>query len=90
MRWLAGRRMAAGRYMYVPLGGRDRGWLNVWPIFLFVAVWHDIEPKLMLWGALNAGFYVIEVSLLSSVLCMLFFMAGNYISCIRSCLLNEA
>jgi protein-cysteine N-palmitoyltransferase HHAT len=49
------------RYLYVPLGGRDKAWLSVWPIFLFVAVWHDIEPKLLLWGALNAGFYVIEV-----------------------------
>ena len=47
--------------MYIPLGGRKMAWLNVWPIFLFVAVWHDIEPKLLLWGALNSIFYVIEV-----------------------------
>jgi len=49
------------RYMYKPLGGRDsRVWI-VWPIFLFVAVWHDIEMKLLVWGLLNAFFYVVEV-----------------------------
>jgi len=26
-----------------------------------VAIWHDIEPKLLLWGALNSGFYILEM-----------------------------
>lgn len=31
------------RYMYIPLGGSRRKLLNVWPIFTFVALWHDLE-----------------------------------------------
>ena len=49
------------RYMYIPLGGRHARGFNVWPIFLFVAIWHDIEAKLMIWGVLNATFYILEV-----------------------------
>lgn len=49
------------RYMYLPLGGRSNRWLTVWPIFIFVAIWHDIELKLLVWGGLNAVFLVIEV-----------------------------
>lgn len=29
------------RYMYVPLGGRERRSLSVWLVFLFVGLWHD-------------------------------------------------
>ena len=49
------------RYMYKPLGGRESRIWSVWPIFLFVAVWHDIEMKLLVWGLLNAFFFVLEV-----------------------------
>ena len=31
------------RYMYIPLGGSQRKLLNVWVIFSFVAIWHDLE-----------------------------------------------
>ena len=47
--------------MYVPMGGRSTRILNIWLIFLFVAIWHDIEMKLLAWGMLNALFYVLEV-----------------------------
>jgi protein-cysteine N-palmitoyltransferase HHAT len=50
------------RYMYMPLGGRSTSLYNVWPIFLFVALWHDIEPKLIAWGLLNALFFVVELA----------------------------
>ncbi len=33
------------RYMYVPLGGARWQLLNIWPIFFFVAVWHDLEVR---------------------------------------------
>lgn len=33
------------RYMYVPLGGRQRRVLAIWPIFFFVALWHDLEVR---------------------------------------------
>mmetsp|Transcript_24045 Transcript_24045/g.34443 ORF Transcript_24045/g.34443 Transcript_24045/m.34443 type:complete len:523 (+) Transcript_24045:2-1570(+) len=49
------------RYLYKPLGGRDCRYVSVWLIFLFVALWHDLEPKLLAWGVLNAFFYVVEV-----------------------------
>ena len=49
------------KYMYIPMGGRKFRVLSVWGIFLFVAIWHDIEPKLVAWGLLNAIFYLIEV-----------------------------
>lgn len=42
------------------MGGRDKRFISVWFIFIFVAIWHDIEWKLLLWGLLNSVFYVIE------------------------------
>ena len=47
--------------MYLPLGGSQRKVFNVWPIFVFVAVWHDLEWKLVAWGVLNSIFLVVEV-----------------------------
>lgn len=53
-RWLV-------RYIYVPLGGARPGreW-NVFVVFIFVALWHDVETKLFLWGMLNGVFFVLE------------------------------
>lgn len=31
------------RYLYIPLGGSQWRFLNVWIIFTFVAIWHDLE-----------------------------------------------
>ena len=42
------------------MGGRDSRFISVWFIFIFFAIWHDIEWKLLLWGLLNSVFYVIE------------------------------
>eukprot|EP00897_Mesotaenium_endlicherianum_P003439 jgi/Mesen1/3122/ME000184S02193 len=42
-RWLV-------RYMYIPLGGSKWRALNVWAIFTFVALWHDLEWKLLWWA----------------------------------------
>ena len=49
------------KYIYKPLGGRDNQLYSVWIIFIFVALWHDFEIKLFLWGGLNALFYALEV-----------------------------
>ena len=38
--------------------------LIVWLIFIFVALWHDIEWKLLIWGLLNSIFLIIEVYLI--------------------------
>jgi D-alanyl-lipoteichoic acid acyltransferase DltB (MBOAT superfamily) len=47
-RWLV-------RYMYVPLGGASWRALNVWPIFTFVALWHDPAAwRLLGWAWVSA------------------------------------
>ncbi|CAM9151020.1 unnamed protein product [Choristocarpus tenellus] len=53
-RWLV-------RYIYIPLGGSSPGhrW-NVFVVFIFVALWHDMEVKLVAWGLLNGLFFVVE------------------------------
>lgn len=48
-------------YLYLPLGGRERPIFSVCVVFFFVAVWHDIEWKLLVWGALNSLFFVLEM-----------------------------
>lgn len=49
------------RYVYVPLGGSRRALWNVWPVFAFVAVWHDLQLRLLVWGGLVCLFLVPEV-----------------------------
>lgn len=40
------------QYMYIPVGGSKYQMLMIWPIFFFVAIWHDIEWKLIGWASL--------------------------------------
>lgn len=47
-RWLV-------RYMYVPLGGAAWRAANVWLIFSFVALWHDLEWRLLGWAWIMAA-----------------------------------
>lgn len=49
------------RYMYIPLGGSQRKVLNVWFIFTFVAIWHDLEWKLLSWAWLTCLFFIPEM-----------------------------
>ncbi|CAA6665776.1 unnamed protein product [Spirodela intermedia] len=49
------------RYLYIPLGGSQRKLLNVWVIFTFVAVWHDLEWKLLSWAWLTCLFMIPEI-----------------------------
>jgi D-alanyl-lipoteichoic acid acyltransferase DltB (MBOAT superfamily) len=44
-RWLV-------KYMYIPAGGSKYQLLMVWPIFIFVALWHDVEVRLLGWAGL--------------------------------------
>ena len=48
------------RYIYLPLGGRTYRLLNVWPVFLFVAMWHDLQLNLLKWGVVMAVFMMPE------------------------------
>ena len=62
-RWLV-------RYMYVPLGGADFGsWvraarsvLTYTLVFTFVALWHDIQLRLLIWGWLIVLFMLPEIA----------------------------
>ncbi|KAL6552313.1 hypothetical protein OROHE_007677 [Orobanche hederae] len=49
------------RYVYIPFGGSQKKMLNVWVIFTFVAVWHDLEWKLMSWAWLTCIFFIPEL-----------------------------
>ena len=40
--------------MYVPLGGSKWRAVNVWVIFTFVAIWHDLELRLLGWAWIMA------------------------------------
>ncbi|KAF9586563.1 glycerol transporter [Lunasporangiospora selenospora] len=49
------------RYIYVPLGGTRNASYNIWVVFTFVAVWHDINLKLLAWGWLISLFILPEI-----------------------------
>lgn len=56
------------RYIYIPLGGgpgggtgKIRGMVNMLAVFTFVALWHDINLQLLLWGWLVVFFMLPEV-----------------------------
>lgn len=55
------------RYMYIPLGGSRRKLLNVWVVFTFVAIWHDLEWKLLSWAWLTCLFFIPELLVKSAV-----------------------
>ena len=55
------------RYIYVPLGGSTNRILTSLAVFSFVAIWHDIELKLLVWGWLIVLFLLPEI-VASSVL----------------------
>lgn len=49
------------RYIYVPLGGSTNRIVNSLCVFSFVAIWHDIELKLLMWGWLIVLFLLPEM-----------------------------
>ena len=53
-RWLV-------RYLYLPMGGASHRALSIWPIFLFVAMWHDVEWRLISWAWLVCIGFVPEI-----------------------------
>ncbi|CAN3355578.1 membrane-bound O-acyltransferase Gup1p [Diutina catenulata] len=51
------------RYIYVPLGGGGHNRVvNSLLVFSFVAIWHDIELKLLIWGWLIVLFLLPELA----------------------------
>lgn len=51
----------ACRYIYIPLGGSKWALINLWPIFVFVALWHDLNLNLLSWGLLIPLFILPEL-----------------------------
>lgn len=49
------------RYMYIPLGGSNTAIFNVWPIFMFVALWHDFVWRMVGWAVVMCLFLVPEI-----------------------------
>jgi D-alanyl-lipoteichoic acid acyltransferase DltB (MBOAT superfamily) len=58
------------RYIYIPLGGSSfRSWrqavrtvLTYLMVFTFVALWHDIQMRLLIWGWLVVFFFLPEIA----------------------------
>ncbi len=38
------------RYMYIPMGGSDKKFINTFIIFSFVALWHEVKLHLLVWA----------------------------------------
>lgn len=61
------------RYLYIPFGGARRRVLNSFLIFTFVAIWHDIELKLLAWG------WLIVLFILPEMVCLQYFCTPKVI-----------
>ena len=59
--WHASYNLWLVRYMYVPLGGSRRRALNAWLVFTFVALWHDVEWRLLAWAWLMSLLFAPEL-----------------------------
>ena len=47
--------------IYIPLGGAKTKIFNLWIIFSFVALWHDLKINLLIWGWFICFFLVPEI-----------------------------
>lgn len=49
------------QYIYIPLGGSKTFIWSMWPVFMFVAVWHDLRLHLLAWSWLICLFLLPEI-----------------------------
>lgn len=49
------------RYIYVPVGGSTRTILPKLLVFTYVALWHDLSMRLLIWGWLISLFILPEL-----------------------------
>ena len=49
------------RYMYIPLGGNRFKFLNIFIVFTFVLMWHELKKSLFIWGWGFCGIFIIEI-----------------------------
>ena len=50
------------RYIYIPVGGSKRQIPAMVLVFTFIALWHDLKLRLLVWGWLISLFIVPEVA----------------------------
>ena len=62
------------RYMYIPLGGKQKKLLNTFIIFSFVALWHDLKFNLLLWA------WCIYISLIPEIIIKNYFEKRLYLN----------
>ncbi|ORC92376.1 GUP1 protein [Trypanosoma theileri] len=59
--WHASFNLWIVRYMYIPMGGNKKKHLTIFPIFFFIAIWHDIELRLIHWAGIICVCFVVEI-----------------------------
>ena len=47
--------------MYIPMGGNKTAFWNIFPIFMFVAMWHDLEVRYAGWAIIMCLFLIPEM-----------------------------
>ena len=55
-RWLV-------RYIYIPIGGSRFKYVNVFVVFTFVALWHDMNFQLLAWGWITGVTFLPEMAI---------------------------
>eukprot|EP00796_Vickermania_ingenoplastis_P012368 gene12368-8494_t len=63
--WHASFNLWIVRYMYIPMGGNRKKLLTLVPIFLFIAIWHDIELRLLQWALFMCVCFVPEIAIIT-------------------------
>lgn len=53
--------LLVGSYIYIPLGGSGNAVVSIVLVFTFVALWHDLSLKLLMWGWLVSLFILPEI-----------------------------
>ncbi|KEG09524.1 putative GUP1 [Trypanosoma grayi] len=65
--WHASFNLWIVRYMYIPMGGSRKKHFSIFPIFFFIAIWHDIEIHLLHWALGVCMCLLVELFLLRYV-----------------------
>ena len=60
------------RYLFIPLGGSKYKLINIWVVFSFVAIWHDMNINLVIWA------WGICIALMPEMLIRWFFWRPKY------------
>eukprot|EP00163_Fabomonas_tropica_P012752 TRINITY_DN2410_c0_g1_i1.p1 TRINITY_DN2410_c0_g1~~TRINITY_DN2410_c0_g1_i1.p1 ORF type:complete len:126 (-),score=7.29 TRINITY_DN2410_c0_g1_i1:375-752(-) len=52
------------RYIYLPLGGKNTQTWNIWVIFIFIGMWHDLNVGFTAWALFNCVCFTGEIAIL--------------------------